>query len=80
MNPDQCPADIEETAEAYLQDRLAPQEREAFEDHYITCDSCAKQLQSAEEFRGAIQRAAGLLKDGASDAASDASAAPVCDN
>lgn len=35
-----CPADPDETAEAYLLGRLSQQQREVFEDHVISCPLC----------------------------------------
>jgi hypothetical protein len=41
QSPRQCPADIEEVAEAYLMHRLAEDQVEAFEEHYFACAACA---------------------------------------
>jgi hypothetical protein len=38
---DQCPADREETANAYLLRNLPLDEASAFEEHYYNCPSCA---------------------------------------
>jgi hypothetical protein len=40
-----CPADPEETAEAYLLANLPTGEARAFEDHYITCPYCTAILE-----------------------------------
>jgi hypothetical protein len=36
-----CPPDVEEIADAYCLETLDPPARLAFEEHYLTCDSCA---------------------------------------
>jgi hypothetical protein len=58
MNRDVHPAEIDETAEAYLMGRMIPEDATAFEDHCIICWTCAERLQAAEEFRFAMRRAA----------------------
>jgi len=39
LNP--CPANLEETAEAYLRRSLTLDEANEFEEHYFICSSCA---------------------------------------
>jgi hypothetical protein len=61
-NPDRCPADPEETAEAYLLHHLTPAEVQAFEDHCITCARCAEILEQTERYVIAMKRAAERLR------------------
>jgi anti-sigma factor RsiW len=63
MDPDVHPADIDETAEAYLMGRMTPEESTAFEDHYITCQRCDERLQAIQEFRDAIRSAASCRRN-----------------
>jgi hypothetical protein len=65
LDPNQCPADPDEIAEAYLLHHLAPEETRAFEDHYMTCGRCAGIVADAEAFIVAMKRAAeSLRRDG----------------
>ena len=45
--PEHCPADPEETAEAYLHDTLPATEERAFYEHYVTCPGCNAILDAA---------------------------------
>jgi hypothetical protein len=53
----------EEIIERYARDQLAPEEREAFEQHFFACDECFAKLQDFGIFRAGIRDAAsrGLL-------------------
>jgi Putative zinc-finger len=53
-----------ETVERYLRNQLAPDERQAFEEHFLGCDDCFEKLQTAERFAVGIRDAAerGLLE------------------
>ena len=53
-DPDNCPPDPQETAEAYLLHHLRPDEAEAFEDHYIACARCAAVVEETGRFVAAI--------------------------
>jgi anti-sigma factor RsiW len=57
-----CPEDIEETAEAYLMNRLEPGEAEAFARHIETCPDCARTTEEAEEFLDSMRGAAKKLR------------------
>jgi hypothetical protein len=56
-----CPADPVETAEAYLLGRLSHEQREVFEDHFISCPLCTERLQFTEDFIKAVRHAAARL-------------------
>ena len=53
----------EDTVERYVQNQLAPAERQAFEEHFLACDECFEKLQTAERFTTGMREAAerGLL-------------------
>jgi len=59
---DQCPADPEGTAEAYLLDNLPRDEAHAFEEHYIDCPWCGASLRQTAEFVVGRKRAAQRLR------------------
>jgi hypothetical protein len=68
--------DIEgqEIIERYVRNQLAPEERQAFEEHFFGCDECFEKLQITERFIAGLDDAGnrGLL-----DSVSSASAAPA---
>lgn len=53
----------EEFVERYVRNRLAPEERQAFEEHFLGCDECFEKLQTVERFAAGLRDAAdrGLL-------------------
>ena len=55
----------EQVVERYVRNQLTPEERQAFEEHFFSCDMCFEKLQEAERFRAGIREAAsrGLLND-----------------
>jgi anti-sigma factor RsiW len=61
-NPDHCPANPEETAEAYLLGKLPADEARAFENHYITCPKCAAILRQTDKYVVAGRRATERLR------------------
>jgi anti-sigma factor RsiW len=61
-SPDHCPADPEETAEAYLLANLPAGEASTFEDHYITCPRCAAILEETDRYVVAMKQAAQSLR------------------
>ncbi len=77
-DPDNCPPDPQETAEAYLLHHLRPDEAEAFEDHYIACARCAAVVEETGRFVAAMKQAAqGLCKVSDTPRARGAAAAPA---
>ena len=62
MTVDRCPADLEETVEAYLSGRLPEEQRVVFEDHFLGCPRCSDSLQFTDDFIKAVRRAAGRLR------------------
>ncbi len=56
----------EEIVERYARNQLAPEEREAFEEHFFTCDECFEKLQATERFIAGVRNATarGLLGSG----------------
>lgn len=56
-----------ETIESYVRGRLTVAEREAFEEHYFTCDKCFADVQAHERFAAGVHYAAesGLLASAA---------------
>ena len=61
----------EEIVERYARNQLAPEEREAFEEHFFACDECFEKLQATERFIAGVRDAAdrGLLGSGLPEAA-----------
>lgn len=53
----------EEIVERYVRNRLAEEERKAFEEHFFACDDCFEKLQATERFVAGMRDAArrGLL-------------------
>jgi anti-sigma factor RsiW len=60
-DPDSCPQDPQESAEAYLLGRLPPDQAREFEDHYIACAMCAEVVEETDRFVTAIKQAADRL-------------------
>jgi anti-sigma factor RsiW len=58
LDSDECPADREETAEAYVMGTLTEKQAVAFEDHYAVCEACAAVLQRTAEYVDAMHVAA----------------------
>lgn len=54
----------QEIIERYVRNQLAPQERQAFEEHFFGCQECFERLQATERFVAGIRDAAsrGLLE------------------
>jgi anti-sigma factor RsiW len=51
LEPDECPADLEEIAEAYIMGTLPEEQAIVFEDHYAACDTCATALYKNGQLR-----------------------------
>ena len=62
MVVDRCPLDPDAVAEAYLLGTLPPEQRRAFEEHYIGCPLCGDRLQFTEHFVLAVRRATARLR------------------
>ena len=58
-----CPADPEETSEAYLLLNLPAGEARAFEEHYITCPRCTAILEETAPYVFIMKQAAQRLRD-----------------
>lgn len=48
----------EEVIERYVKNRLTPEERHAFEEHFFSCDECFEKVQAMEQFVAGIRDAA----------------------
>jgi hypothetical protein len=48
----------QEIIERYVRNQLAPEERQAFEEHFFACDACFEKLQATERFVAGIRDAA----------------------
>ena len=57
MDSNECPANPEEVAEAYIMGTLRKELVIAFEDHYVTCSQCATVLQKTAEYVEAMRAA-----------------------
>ncbi|HEY6945581.1 MAG TPA: hypothetical protein VI431_10620 [Candidatus Acidoferrum sp.] len=55
----------QEIIERYVRNQLAPQERQAFEEHFFDCQECFEKVQATERFVAGIRDAAsrGMLED-----------------
>jgi len=55
--------DNQEIVEGYVRNKLTPERRLAFEEHFFACDECFEKVQSAERFVTGVRYAAeaGLL-------------------
>ena len=54
----ECPASLDEVADAYIMGTLTKAQAKAFEDHYAGCDQCATVLQETVEYIEAMRAAA----------------------
>ncbi len=61
-NPDRCPAQVSEVAEAYVMNTLDRAEAAAFEDHLMTCTRCAAAAEDADHYVRAMKIAAQRLR------------------
>jgi predicted anti-sigma-YlaC factor YlaD len=57
-----CPPDRDETAEAFVLQRLTAEEMILFETHLMTCNDCRQAVQSAAEYIAAVRAAAKRLE------------------
>jgi uncharacterized C2H2 Zn-finger protein len=57
-----CPRNPDETAEAYLMDRLPAEQVVRYEEHYLGCPRCAERLEFTQEFIVATGKAAQRLR------------------
>jgi len=57
--------DTDEIVDRYVRHQLAPDQQQAFEDHFFGCEECFDKVQDAERFRSGILDASArlLLKD-----------------
>ena len=62
MEVGRCPADPEETVEAYLLGRLPEEQSAAFEEHFLGCPRCSERLQFTEEYIMAVRHAAARMR------------------
>jgi anti-sigma factor RsiW len=67
IDPDRCPDDLAETAEAYCMSGLAEEDAQAFEEHYLACPKCAAEVEHAQESTHAMQAAADQARREAPD-------------
>jgi hypothetical protein len=58
----QCPPDVEEIAEAYCMGTLDQTARLAFEEHYLTCRSCASLVGSTDGYIRSMKAALRQLR------------------
>lgn len=58
MDSAECPAGIEDVAEAYLMGALPRHQAITFEDNYVACDECATILYKTAEYIDAMRAAA----------------------
>jgi hypothetical protein len=60
----------DELVERYVRNRLTPEDRQAFEEHYFACDECFAKVQVMERFVAGVRDAAerGALADAAAEA------------
>jgi len=62
MEVDRCPADPDETIDAYLSGRLPEQQSAVFEDHFLGCPRCSERLQFTDDFITAVRHAAERIR------------------
>ena len=62
MLPDQCPADPEEIAQAYVMDNLPKADVAAFEEHLLVCAGCRAAVEHADKYVKAMRQAARRLR------------------
>jgi hypothetical protein len=55
VDSNECPANPEGIAEAYVMGTLGKEQVIAFEDHYVTCSQCATVLQKTAEYVEAMR-------------------------
>jgi anti-sigma factor RsiW len=73
LDSNECPAGIEDVAEAYVMGTLSDEQAVAFEDHYAACDTCATVLYKTADYVDAMRAAAKKLRAEPSRAASTSS-------
>jgi hypothetical protein len=53
----QCPEDVSEVADLYCLHRLTQEEERVFEEHYLQCPACVRELERSQRFIAAIKPA-----------------------
>ena len=64
LGGNECPANPEEVAEAYVMGTLQNKRVTAFEDHYVTCSQCATVLQKTAEYIEAMRAVSRKVRSG----------------
>ncbi len=63
LDHSQCPADVEEVAEAYSMDTLPEADAEAFNEHLLICAKCRAAVEAADVYVRAMRDAGAKLRD-----------------
>jgi anti-sigma factor RsiW len=62
LEPNECPADLEEVAEVYVMGTLPEEQAIAFEEHYAACDTCATALYKTADYIDAMRGEARTMR------------------
>ena len=57
LSVNQCPKDVSEVSDLYCLHRLTPEQERVFEEHYLHCQACAKQVARSQRFIAALRAA-----------------------
>ncbi len=63
LDPDRCPPDTDEIAEAYVMATLHGEDAAAFEQHLLICSGCRAAVEKAEEHARAAKAASRLRSE-----------------
>jgi hypothetical protein len=56
LSAGRCPDDASEVADLYILDRLAPEQEETFEEHFLLCPECAEKVELASQFSAELKK------------------------
>jgi hypothetical protein len=57
LSVNQCPKEVSEVADLYCLHRLTPEQERVFEEHYLHCPACAKEVERSHCFIAALKAA-----------------------
>jgi hypothetical protein len=62
LQPDRCPPDPAEVAEAYVMDNLPKADMASFGEHVLACAGCRRAVEDADRYGKALQTAMRRLR------------------
>jgi anti-sigma factor RsiW len=57
LSVNQCPKDVSEVSDLYCLHRLTPEQERVFEEHYLHCPACTKEVERSQHCIAALKAA-----------------------